>query len=277
MPATLSLCLKPRGATPLLLAAFLLAVIGGPGAPAKAFEQTIESPGDIEQPADVAPGSPDAGQEDELIAPDELDPETFMRPDIKPGGEDAPPPQSAEERKQDKLGRSFDDLPLPAPPEKPKMLAELYAQLGKARDEEAAAPIMEAIENLWRFSGSPTVDLLMHRAERFAKTDDLELALEIADAAVDIAPEEAEAWYIRAKVHALKKDYGDAIADLRRALDRDPKHYGAMHDLGAALEATGAKNEALEAYGKAIALNPFLGETKRAAEELRRQIEGRDI
>jgi tetratricopeptide (TPR) repeat protein len=268
---------KLKDAAPLLLAALLLAVIGAFGSPAAAFDAGDNPPGDIENPADVAPDDSEMRLEDELIEPDDLDLENLMRSDTKAGRGDAPPPQSTEESKQDKLAPPADDLPLPTPPDKPKMLAELYEQLHKAPDEEAALPIMEAIQNLWKVSGSPTIDLLMQRADRFAREEDLELALKIIDAAVDMAPEEAEAWYLKARVSYLKKDYGQAIADLRRALDRDPKHYEAMNDLGMALEATGAKQEALEAYRKTLALNPFHRHAMRAEEELRRELEGRGI
>lgn len=275
MPAGPSFTLKSQGATPLLIAALVFAFVAGLGARAQALEDATDAPADIEAPGEASPG--EAPSEDDLAAPDELDPDGLMRPDIKQGGEDGPPPQSTEESKQDKLDRPSDDLPLPTPLERPKMLGQLYEQLPKARDAQAAAPIIEAIEHLWRFSGSPTVDLLMHRAERLAKEEDLDLALKIIDATVDLAPDEAEAWHLRAKVHYLRKDYELAIADLRRALDRDPLHYGANNDLGVALEAIGAKKEALQAYRKAIAVNPFLGETKRAVEELRREVEGQDI
>lgn len=275
MRAGPSFSLKPQGATPLLIAALVFAFVAGLGARAQALEDATDAPADIEAPGEASPG--EAPSEDDLAAPDELDPDGLMRPDIKQGGEDGPPPQSTEESKQDKLDRPSDDLPAPTPLERPKMLGQLYEQLPKARDAQAAAPIIEAIEHLWRFSGSPTVDLLMHRAERLAKEEDFDLALKIIDATVDIAPDEAEAWHLRAKVHYLKKDYHLAIADLKRALEYDPLHYGANNDLGVAFEAIGAKKEALQAYRKAIAVNPFLGETKRAVEELRREVEGQDI
>jgi len=175
------------------------------------------------------------------------------------------------------MREELDDLPLQSPIDRPKVLAQLYEQLGKVPDAEAAAPIMEAIQHIWRLSGSDTVDLLMARAERFAKEDDLDLALKIIDAAVDMAPDEAEVWDLRAKINFLKKDYAAAIADLKRALDRDPKHYDAMSDLGVVYEAMGAKKEALEAYRKALAVNPYLSEPKRAVDELRREVEGQDI
>ena len=109
------------------------------------------------------------------------------------------------------------------------------------------------------------------------KQADLALALEILDATVAIAPEEAEAWYLRAKVHYLQRRYELALADLRRALDRDPKHYRALDDLGLVLEALGTKKEALEAYRHALQVNPFLEDARQAVEFLSREVGDRDI
>jgi len=269
--------LKSLGATQLLLAVLLFALIPM-SAPARAADDVIEAPlDDIEPPAQVAPDDAEAPASDDVVEPDELAPDAAMRPDVKQGSEGAPPPQSAQESKRDKLDPPIGDLPLQSPIDRPKVLAQLYEQLGKVADAEAAAPIMEAIQRIWRLSGSDTVDLLMARAERFTKEDDLDLAQKIIDAAVDMAPDEAEAWDLRAKINFLKKDYDAAIADLKRALDRDPKHYDAMNDLGVVYEAMGSKKEALEAYRKALAVNPYLSEPKRAVEELRRAIEGQDI
>jgi tetratricopeptide (TPR) repeat protein len=269
--------LKSLGATQLLLAVLLFALIPM-SAPARAADDVIEAPlDDIEPPAQVAPDDAEAPASDDVVEPDELAPDAAMRPDVKQGSEGAPPPQSAQESKQDKLDPPIGDLPLQPPIDRTKVLAQLYEQLGKVADAEAAAPIMEAIQRIWRLSGSDTVDLLMARAERFTKEDDLDLAQKIIDAAVDMAPDQAEAWDLRAKINFLKKDYDAAIADLKRALDRDPKHYDAMNDLGVVYEAMGSKKEALEAYRKALAVNPYLSEPKRAVEELRREIEGQDI
>ena len=269
--------LKSLGATQLLLAVLLFALIPM-SAPARAADDVIEAPlDDIEPPAQVAPDDAEGPANDDVVEPDELAPDAAMRPDVKQGSEGAPPPQSAQESKRDKLDPPIGDLPLQSPIDRPKVLAQLYEQLGKVADAEAAAPIMEAIQRIWRLSGSDTVDLLMARAERFTKEDDLDLAQKIIDAAVDMAPDQAEAWDLRAKINFLKKDYDAAIADLKRALDRDPKHYDAMNDLGVVYEAMGSKKEALEAYRKALAVNPYLSEPKRAVEELRREIEGQDI
>ncbi|MGH6736038.1 MAG: tetratricopeptide repeat protein [Methyloceanibacter sp.] len=203
--------------------------------------------------------------------------EPLLRPDTKGSGEEAAPPQSAEETKQDKLDLELGNVPLITPLDRPKMLAELYEQLGKARNIYDAEPIMKAIEELWTVSGSDTVDLLMSRATQFASEADLELSLAVLDAVVDIAPEEAEAWYLRAKVNVLAGKPERALADLRRALNLDPKHYRAISDLGIVLEQLGAKKEALEAYRRALAVNPFMEDARQGVEALAREVEGQDI
>lgn len=253
------------------LTALVLALVVGFGARAPAAGQEPQAPAGVEQSDEGLTGGAEADPSD-VIEPDEIEPDAIMRPDAKKGGNGSAPPHSTEESKQDKL-----DLPIPPPLDRPKALGQLYEQLGKARDADAAAPVMEAIEELWGASGSDTIDLLMSRAERFVTERDLDLALRILDATVDIAPEDAEVWHRRATVHFLQREHELALADLRRALNLDPKHYRAINDLGVVLEEMGAKKEALEAYRKALAVNPFLEKTRQAVEELSRDVEGQDI
>jgi tetratricopeptide (TPR) repeat protein len=274
MRAGPSVCLSPGRAAALVVAGLVWVFVPGSGPSAWAAEDAIEAQPDIELPAEV---SPDAAETppDDSIKPKVLD-RSFMRPDLKGGSEDVPPPQSTEESKQDKLGPPNADVPLPSPVDRPKALGELYELLSKAKDAETAATIERSIENLWLTTGSATVDLLMNRTVRFTKESDLDLALQIIDATVDLAPDEAEAWYLRAKVHYRLGQYALAIADLKRAIERDPKHYRALEDLGLVLDTLGTKKEALEAYRKALEINPFLLDAHQAVEFLSREV-GRDI
>ncbi len=201
--------------------------------------------------------------------------EPLLRPDMKRHADEVPPPRSVEETKQNKL--ELGDLPVIKPLDRPEMLAQLYEDLGAARNIHTAEPIIEAIEGLWASSGSDTVDLLMSRAAQFATEAEIELSLAILDAVVDIAPEEAEAWYLRAKVNVLKGKPERALVDLRRTLNLDPKHYRAINDLGLVLERLGAQKEALEAYRRALAVNPFMEDAREGVEALAREVEGQDI
>ena len=194
----------------------------------------------------------------------------------EPSAGEGMPPQSADGAKDNKLDLGFGEIPVD-PAQRPKILAGLYEKLGAAKSADAAEPIMQAIEDMWAVSGSDTVDLLMNRAANFAKGAEIDLSLAILDAVVDIAPNEAEAWYMRAKVNVLKGKPERALADLRRALNLDAKHYRAIADLGLLLEQLGAKKEALEAYRRALAVNPFLEDARLGVEVLARQVEGQDI
>lgn len=196
--------------------------------------------------------------------------------DVTPGAGEGAPPQSAEGTTDDPFDLGLGEAPFDLA-ERTKVLAELYERLEAARTAEAAEPIMEAIEDLWAVSGSDTVDLLMSRAAQFAKDAEIELSLAILDSVVDIAPDEAEAWYLRAKVNVLNGKPERALSDLRRALNLDAKHYRAISDLGLLLEQLGAKKEALEAYRRALAVNPFLEDAQLGVEALKREVEGQDI
>jgi tetratricopeptide (TPR) repeat protein len=204
---------------------------------------------------------------------DKLEGPTPDLPSPRDGVEDESPPPSAD--KEDRSDLVIGEAPDPAL--RLKLLDELYDRLGKAQDAEAAEPITESIEQLWHLSGSDTVDLLRSHAETFIKETDLDLAMQVLDAVVELAPEDAEGWHQRALLNSTRKDYEHALADLRRALAIDPNHYKALNGLGVVLEAMGDKKGALEAYRKALKVNPFLESAHQSVDELTREIEGQDI
>jgi tetratricopeptide (TPR) repeat protein len=191
---------------------------------------------------------------------------------LRPNKPKAPPSSDDREDRSDLVIGTAPDPAL-----RSKMLGELYDRLGKAQDAQAAEPISESIEQLWRLSGSDTVDLLRSHAETFIKETDLDLAMQVLDAVVELAPEDAEGWHQRALLNFTRKDYQHALADLRRALAIDPNHYKALNGLGVVLEAMGDKKGALEAYRKALRVNPFLDSAHQSVDELSRAVEGQDI
>jgi hypothetical protein len=249
---------------------------GDPAANDTGFDDADPNAGSVEE---VPLGQ--AGQSQG--APDELDDNPTLKPDVKQGGEGAAGPQSTEENKQDRLGPGRDkghgpNMPLLAPLDRNQLLGQLYDELAGAKDLAAARPIMGAIEEMWKSSGSDTVDLLLTRVDGFTRDADLDLATQVLDALEDLAPENAEVWHKRANVEMLREDYTSALADLRRSLNLDPRNYSTMSDLGTVLEKVGAKKEALEAYGKALKVNPFLDEARDAVKRLTHEgVAGQDI
>jgi len=237
---------------------------------AQFFEHFDEEPGN-----DVPPSDEPALEGLDMPGLDGAEP--HLRPDLKSGADEGAPPQSAQGTKDDRLEFGTPPPLVLDPADRPKMLAELYDKLGDAPSASSAEPIMKAIEELWTVSGSDTVDLLMSRAAQFANAAEIDLSLSILDAVVDIAPDQPEAWYLRAKVNVLQGKPERALADLRRALNLDAKHYLAITDLGLVLEQLGAKKEALDAYRRALAINPFLEDAQSGVDALKREVEGQDI
>ena len=75
----------------------------------------------------------------------------------------------------------------------------------------------------------------------------------------------------------MKKDYGHALADIRKVLAREPRHFGALSGLGLILQEIGDDKHALEAYRKALAIDPHIEHVPNVVKTLREKVEGRDI
>ena len=165
----------------------------------------------------------------------------------------------------------------PKPPRKPATLDELFARLATAKDEGEANGVANLIERRWARSGSDTADLLMSRAEEAMKAKEFPLAVELLDRVLTLRPEWAEAWHRRATAFFLLDDPVSAIADLNRVIAKEPRHFGAWAGLGHIYMASGDKKRALEAYRKALAINPQMESVRTLVDHLAPEIDGRDI
>ena len=65
---------------------------------------------------------------------------------------------------------------------------KLFAQLQSADTPEAAHPIEEKLSGLFKVSNSPSVDLLMTRAQAALTGDDKNTARKLVDAVTAVAP-----------------------------------------------------------------------------------------
>lgn len=156
-------------------------------------------------------------------------------------------------------------------------LDTLFEALKVAPDNESARAIEQRIWALWIVSGSDTCNLLMGRVKAAIEQKDLSLATKLLDAVIELKPNYTEAWNRRATLYFLEKDYGHALADLREVLVREPRHFGALSGLGLILQEFGDDKHALEAYRKALAINPHLEHIDEAVKTLSEKVEGRDI
>ena len=169
------------------------------------------------------------------------------------------------------------DLPPPSHGGAIYTLDTLFGALKVAPDEASAKAIEDRIWAIWIVSGSDTCDLLMSRVKEATDDKDYDLAIKLLDAIIAIKPDYVEAWNRRATVFYLKQDYGHALADIREVLVREPRHFGALAGLGLILQDMGDDKHALEAFRRALAIDPHLQNLSDAVKTLTEKVEGRDI
>ncbi len=160
---------------------------------------------------------------------------------------------------------------------KAAVLDGLYQRLAAAPSVDAAKPVAQAVERVWRASGSPTADLLVARATSAIEQQRLDLALALLNSVIELQPDYAEAWNRRAYVYHLRDEPQRALGDLRHVLALDPKHYRALEGLGLLTRSLGEKKAALGAYKKLIEVYPLYEGAAKTVEELSLEVEGQGI
>ena len=153
----------------------------------------------------------------------------------------------------------------------------LFGALKAAPDEASAKHVEARIWALWMATPSDTAALLMTRAKVALEARQLDVALKLLDAVVALRPDYIEGWNRRATIYYLQDDYGHALQDIRQVLAREPRHFGALAGLGMIMRDLGDDRRALDAFRKALAINPHLDKIPELVKTLTEKVEGRDI
>ena len=170
-----------------------------------------------------------------------------------------------------------DKLPKVSRGDRTKNLDFLFEALKVAPDADSAKLVEGRIWALWMVSGSDTTDLLMSRSKTAVDNKDTVLAIRLLDAVTALRPDYVEGWNRRATLHFTNKDYGKSLADIRQVLAREPRHFGALSGLGVIMQEFGEEKLALEAFRRALAVNPHLQKIPDFVKTLTEKVEGRDI
>lgn len=164
-----------------------------------------------------------------------------------------------------------------SPDQRAKLLDNLYAYLATADSAERATSLASAVERLWLWSGSDTIAVLMNRSLGAANDRNYDLALQLLDTVVELAPDYAEGWNRRAYVYYMQGDMERAMGDLRRVLALEPNHFKALDGVANIMNNLGEKKAALEAYRRLLAVHPFWPGAKEAVDDLKREVDGQGI
>jgi hypothetical protein len=169
------------------------------------------------------------------------------------------------------------NLPRPQTGDSKINIDKLFEALKIAPTEESAKYVENRIWALWLAAGGDTSNLLMGRVKTAMEKKDLDVALKLLNAIIDLKPEFVEAWNRRATVYFNNKDYVSAVADIHEVLAREPRHFGALSGLGTIMQELGNDKAALEAYRRALAVHPKLEKIPELVKKLAEKVEGREI
>jgi tetratricopeptide (TPR) repeat protein len=172
------------------------------------------------------------------------------------------------------------------PPEAPSKLPKadrtkgldfLFGALKAAPDDASAKHVEARIWAIWMHTPSDTAALLMARAKAAIDAQQVDVAMKLLDAVIKLRPDYTEAWNRRATLYYLQNDYTRSLADIQQVLAREPRHFGALAGLGMIMQDLGDDKRALEAFRKALAVNPHLEKVPELVKQLSEKVEGRDI
>ncbi len=153
----------------------------------------------------------------------------------------------------------------------------LFGALKVAPDAESAKAVEARIWAIWSQTPSDTATLLMGRVKTAMDRKEPDVAIKLLDAIIKLRPDYIEAWNRRATLYYLQNDYGKSLSDIQQVLIREPRHFGALAGLGMIMQDLGDDRRALDAFRKALAINPHLDRIPDLVKTLSEKVEGRDI
>jgi tetratricopeptide (TPR) repeat protein len=186
------------------------------------------------------------------------------------GSGDAPP------KRQKKLPEAPSKLPKVGI-DRSRGLDFLFGALKAAPDEASAKHVEAQIWAHWMQTPSDTAALLMMRAKAAMDAQQMDVAQKLLDAVVKLRPDYVEGWNRRATLYYLRNDYMHSLEDIQQVLVREPRHFGALAGLGMIMQDLGDDKRALDAFRKALAINPHLDKVPELVKALSEKVEGRDI
>jgi tetratricopeptide (TPR) repeat protein len=153
----------------------------------------------------------------------------------------------------------------------------LFGALKAAPDQASAKHVEGRIWAQWTQTSSDTTMLLMTRAKTAIEKKQPEAALKLLDKVVKLKPDYVEGWNRRATIYYLQNDYAKSLSDIREVLAREPRHFGALAGLGMIMQELGDDKRALDAFRKALEINPHLEKLPDMVKSLTEKVEGRPI
>ena len=156
-------------------------------------------------------------------------------------------------------------------------LDDLFGRLKVSTNAFEAAAIEGLIWKVWIRRGVAEVDRNMTLGIIAMAEGDFKDSLSYFDRVVWRDPGFAEGWNKRATVHYLMGKFDSSVADIRKTLTLEPRHFGALSGMGLIYDALGNSAAAAKVWEKALEINPHMAGIRHRIEEIRANFKGNPI
>jgi tetratricopeptide (TPR) repeat protein len=151
-----------------------------------------------------------------------------------------------------------------------KLVGRLHDDNETVRELAAAA-----LWHIWSRSGDDEIDALYKQGIRQMQAANIDDALTTFSEIIRRKPDFAEGWNKRATILYIAGEHRKSLKDCDEALKRNPMHFGALSGMAQIHLILGHPEHALEAYEKAVKINPNLPDAEENLKVLREAVSER--
>jgi tetratricopeptide (TPR) repeat protein len=155
--------------------------------------------------------------------------------------------------------------------QKDPRLDPLFEQLQGTTSPPEAQAVEAQIWMIWMEAKDGPTDTLMQLGLAAMQSGNLPGALELFDAITAQKPDFAEGWNKRATVLYMLGAYERSAQDVAKVLELEPRHFGALAGLGLIDMELDKTDAAIDAFERALKLNPQMPAIKQRLEMLKRK------
>ena len=155
---------------------------------------------------------------------------------------------------------------------RPTGLDALFRELSAPRPRRSPQEVENLVWSSWASHPVREAEQVLDAATRAIAREQYDRARRLLDPLLDAHPDWAEAWNKRATLFYLQGRDTESLDDIRRTLELEPRHFGAICGFAQICLRRGERAAALSAFEVALDINPHLGGVRAAVEDLRESL-----
>lgn len=150
----------------------------------------------------------------------------------------------------------------------PSLVAALAHEDSGTRDNAE-----QALWSIWFRSDDESVDAMMQNGTIHIKKQRYDEAIQVFTEVIQIAADFPEGYNQRAIAYFMSDELSKSIEDCKRTIELNPFHFGALAGMGQCYLKLGDLTAALEAFQRALEINPNLYSIERIVLEIQSMLQ----